>query len=201
MSARVPVRVPRRYESSTSQLSSTTSSRGGRRSRGCASQSGTLPHEVRGEDRLRARPDHLLDARRVDLVRVGLDVDEHGHDPRLHHRRDVGGERERGRDDLVAGLQPSRSIASRSADEPEFTITPCCFASSAATRCSNSRAWRRVERREVRNTSTTASISRSSWTAPGSGRRHGRGSLTPHYLPRSGQRAPGRRRVVTFRHS
>ena len=57
------------------------------------------------EDRPSARPDHRLDRVDVDVVRVGLDVDEHRHESGPHDRRDVGRERHRRRDDLVAGLQ------------------------------------------------------------------------------------------------
>ena len=42
----------------------------------------------------------------IDLERVGRDVDERRHQTGAHHRRDVGGERHRRRDDLVAGLEP-----------------------------------------------------------------------------------------------
>jgi hypothetical protein len=37
--------------------------------------------QVRREDRARLGPDRRLDPRDVDLVGVGLDVDEHGHEP------------------------------------------------------------------------------------------------------------------------
>ena len=65
---------------------------------------GAVADEVRSEDRLGARGDHLLDGVDVDVERVGLDVDERGHEPGAHERRDVGGEGDRRGDDLVAGL-------------------------------------------------------------------------------------------------
>ena len=55
---------------------------------------GTVAHEVRDEHRPWFGADHRFDLGHVDLERVGLDVDERRHDPRLHERRDVGGERE-----------------------------------------------------------------------------------------------------------
>ena len=66
---------------------------------------GDVADEVRREDRPGPRSDHLLDAVHIDLVRVRLDVDERGHDPRLHERRDIGGERHHRGDDLVTGRQ------------------------------------------------------------------------------------------------
>ena len=67
------------------------------------------------------------------------------------------------------GSQPSRSIARRSADVPEFTITPWRFAEQlGAMACSNSSTRGPRSSVVVRSTSTTASISRSSWTAPAS---------------------------------
>ena len=69
---------------------------------------GAVADQVRHEDRLRARRDHLLDAVDVDVERVGLHVDERGHETPAHERRDVGGERDRRGDHLVAGLAPEQ---------------------------------------------------------------------------------------------
>ena len=69
------------------------------------SQSGTLPSRLGARIALVLRADHLLDGVGIDLEGVRRDVNECGNDPRLHHRGDVGGERHRRRDDLVAGLQ------------------------------------------------------------------------------------------------
>ena len=90
MSLRVPVRVPRSHESRTSHESSTTLSPWRSAMARIASQSGQLPTRLGVRIALVAVGDPLLDAGDVDHVGVGLDVDEHGHDPRLHHRRDVG---------------------------------------------------------------------------------------------------------------
>ena len=58
------------------------------------------------------------------------------------------------------GEQSSRSTASHNADVPLFTITPCCFASSSATRRSiSSTRCPRISSLFC-STSTTASISR-----------------------------------------
>ena len=65
---------------------------------------GNVAHEVRDEHALRSGGDHRFDLCHVDLQRVGFDVDERRHDPRLHERRDVGGEGECGGDHLVARL-------------------------------------------------------------------------------------------------
>ena len=67
---------------------------------------GAVADQVGGEDRPRARADHRLDLRDVDLERIGLHVDEGGDDPAAHERRDVAREGERRRDHLVAGLAP-----------------------------------------------------------------------------------------------
>ena len=61
--------------------------------------------QVGGEDRLRARAHHLLDAAHVDLVAGLVHVDEGRHHARPHHGGDVGREGEHRGDDLVAGLQ------------------------------------------------------------------------------------------------
>ncbi len=61
--------------------------------------------QVRGEDRLGPRPDHRLDRVDVDLERVRGDVDEHRHQTGSQDRGDVGGERDRRGDDLVAGFE------------------------------------------------------------------------------------------------
>ena len=72
------------------------------------------------------------------------------------------------------GSRPSRSMASRSADEPELTITPCCLASSSATRRSMAATDApEVERSLVRSTSTTASISSLVVDRAGAGQLHG----------------------------
>jgi hypothetical protein len=62
------------------------------------------PEEVHAEQQLRARPD--LELRRVDVHRLGVDVDEDG--PEAAERHDVRGrgERVRGDEHLVAGLEP-----------------------------------------------------------------------------------------------
>ena len=104
MSERVPVGVPRSVAPSASHESSITW-------RPCASamarmrsQSGQLP--MRFGTRIALVRGPIIASMRVDVdvERVGLDVDEHGHEPGAHDRRDVGGERDRRRDDLVAGL-------------------------------------------------------------------------------------------------
>jgi hypothetical protein len=69
------------------------------------SQSGAVSGEVRREDRLRARREAALDPIDVDLEGVGCDVDEDGHEPAAHHRRDVGREGEGRGDDLVARFE------------------------------------------------------------------------------------------------
>jgi len=61
------------------------------------SQSGTFADQVRDEDRARLRADHRFDRVDIDVVRIGFDVDEHGHEAGPHEWRDVGGERDRGR--------------------------------------------------------------------------------------------------------
>ena len=95
MSARVPVRVPRSHESRTSQLSSTTSEavRVGDRADGVPV--GAVAHRLGARIALVRGPIIAAMLVDVDLVGVGVDVDEHRDDARLHHRRDVGRERER----------------------------------------------------------------------------------------------------------
>ena len=60
--------------------------------------------EVGDHDPLGLRTDHLGDALGIDLVGVGLDVDQHGDDARLHQRGEVGREAQDRCDDLVARL-------------------------------------------------------------------------------------------------
>ena len=69
---------------------------------------GAVADEVGGEDRLGAGREHRLDGVDVDVVGVGLHVDERGHDAGAHERCDVGGEGDRGGDHLVAGLAPEQ---------------------------------------------------------------------------------------------
>jgi hypothetical protein len=66
---------------------------------------GHVADEVGRQNCAGTRPDHLLDPVDVHLIRVRLDVDERGHDPRLHERRNVGGKREHRGDDLVSGRE------------------------------------------------------------------------------------------------
>ena len=108
MSERVPVGVPRSVEPSASHESSIDLQPVRVGDRADAVPVGHVADQVRDEDRARARADHRLDRVDVDVVGVGLDVDEHRHEPGAHDRRDVGGERDRRRDDLVAGLQPEQ---------------------------------------------------------------------------------------------
>ena len=105
MSDRVPVGVPRSVEPSASQESSTTCRRCASAMARMRSQSGTFPMRF-GTRIALCGSDHRLDRVDVDVVGVGLDVDEHGDEPGADDRRDVGRERDRGGDDLVAGLQP-----------------------------------------------------------------------------------------------
>ena len=70
-----------------------------------ASQSGQLPTRF-GTSTARVRGPTISSMRcRVDLERGRVDVDERRHESGLHDRRDVGAEGDRGRDDLVAGLE------------------------------------------------------------------------------------------------
>ena len=68
------------------------------------------------------------------------------------------------------GSMPSRSTAMRSADEPEFTMSPYRLDSLAATRSSKARVAAPISSFGLdRITAATASISRSSCTAPAGG--------------------------------
>ena len=68
------------------------------------------------------------------------------------------------------GSKSSRSMAMRRADEPEFTIRPNRFDSLAATRASRARVASPISSFGLsRITAATASISRSSCTAPAGG--------------------------------
>ena len=68
------------------------------------------------------------------------------------------------------GSRPSRSMAMRRADEPEFTIRPKRLDSLAATRSSRARVASPISSFGLdRITAATASISRSSCTAPAGG--------------------------------
>ena len=129
---------------------------------------GAVADEVRREDRLGARADHLLDLVDVDLVRVGLDVDERGHDAVAHERRDVARERQRRRDHLVAGLaaeQVDRQPQRRRAGVHHHAVRLGQQLGAAPLELGDLRP-------EVPSpacsTSTTASISRSSCTGPAS---------------------------------
>ncbi len=168
MSARVPVRVPRSHESSTSQLSSMTGTPCASAIWRMRSQSGQLPTRlgarmpfVRGPiissilstsiwyvsgstSTIAGRiPDCTIGAMSAENVTTGVTMSS-------------------------PGSHPSRSMARRSAEVPEFTITPWRFASSCAIACSNSSTRGPRSSVVVRRTSTIASISRSSWTAPAS---------------------------------
>ena len=68
------------------------------------------------------------------------------------------------------GSRPSRSMAIRRAEDPEFTIRPNRLASLAATRSSSARVASPISSFGLsRITAATASISRSSCTAPAGG--------------------------------
>jgi hypothetical protein len=64
------------------------------------------PEEVDGEDRARLATD--LDARRIDVHRLRIDVHQHGVQPRERDDVRSRGKRVRGHQHLVAGLQPER---------------------------------------------------------------------------------------------
>jgi len=69
------------------------------------------------------------------------------------------------------GWRRRRSMASRSADDPELTITPWLLASRSETRISRLRtSFPRSRVGFSFRTLMTASISRSSWDAPAGGR-------------------------------
>ncbi len=108
MSERVPVGVPRKVEPSASQESSTTCEAVRVGDRSDAVPVGHVPDQVGDQDRPGARADHRLDRVDVDVVGVGLDVDEHRDETGAHDRREVGGERDGGGDDLVTRLQPEQ---------------------------------------------------------------------------------------------
>ena len=111
-----------------------------------------------------------LDRVDVDVVGVGLDVDERGHEAGPHHRRDVGGERDRGRDDLVAGRQqPSSSTARYERGGARVAHHPASLAEQlgdAAARTPRTLLPMRSAVDGPRSTSTTAAISSSSCTLP-----------------------------------
>ena len=134
MSARVPVRVPRSHESSTSQLSSMTGTPCASAIWRMRSQSGQLPTRlgarmpfVRGPiissilstsiwyvsgstSTIAGRiPDCTIGAMSAENVTTGVTMSS-------------------------PGSHPSRSMARRSAEVPEFTITPWRFASSSRDR-------------------------------------------------------------------
>ena len=162
-------RAPQRRARARRRSPRSPAARGRRRSSRMRSQSGTLPMRFGHQDRLGARADHRLDRVDVDVVGVGLDVDEHRHEPGPDDRRDVGGERHRRGDDLVAGL---RDRAAR--PRGRAPTSRSCTSRRAACRTARRRRARRPARscrcaapavRRAAPTST-ASISRSSWTLP-----------------------------------
>ncbi len=128
MSDRVPVGMPRRVEPSASQESSITCRWWRSAIARMRSQSGTFP--IRFGTRIaRVRgPIIGLDRVDIDVVGVGLDVDEHRDESGADDRRDVGREGDRRGDDLVAGFESEeldREIQRRRAgvahDAPAFS--------------------------------------------------------------------------------
>jgi hypothetical protein len=168
MSARRPVRVPRRYVSSTSQLSSTTRRPWRSAMSRIASQSGQLPTRfgvmiafVRGP----IIPSILL----TSIWNVSGSTSTNAGTIPLRTSGAMSLENVSG--DVITsspGSQPSRSTASQHADVPLFTITPCRWPRSSAQRRSNSSTLGPSSSVPVRRTSTIASISRSSCTPPAS---------------------------------
>ena len=130
---------------------------------------GAVADEVGREDGSGARPDRGLDRVDVDLVRVGFDVDEHGHEPGADHRRDVGRERDRRRDDLVAGLEAEQLDGEVERRRTGVDHDAAPLAERRRRRAAPSRGRCLPMRSAVgppRSTATTASISSSSWTLP-----------------------------------
>ncbi len=169
MSDRVPVGVPRSVEPSASHESSIDLQAMRVGDRADAVPVGHVPDQVRDEDRARARPDHRLDRVDVDVVGVGFDVDEHRDETGADDRRDVGGERDRGGDDLVAGLAARAARPRDTAPtNPSCTSRPGACRTARRRACSKARTFlpMRSACGPPRSTATTASISRSSCTLP-----------------------------------
>ena len=101
MSDRAPVGEPRNVAPSASHESSTTCKPVALRDRSDPVPVGRVPDQVRKQDRLRVRADRRLDELDIRVVGVGFDIHEDRHETGAHHWRDVGGERQRGGDDLA----------------------------------------------------------------------------------------------------
>ena len=129
---------------------------------------GAVADEVRREDGFGAGPDHRLDAVDVDLEGVGLDVDEDGDDARSHQRGDVARERERRRDDLVAGLAPQQLDGEAECGRSRVDHDAVALREQlGAAPLELGDVGSQVEQTAC-NTPRTASISRWSWTGPAS---------------------------------
>ncbi len=138
MSERVPVRVPRRYESSTSQLSSTTSRPWWSAMVRTASQSGQFPTRF-GARIAFVRGPTIASICVTSICNVSGSTSTNAGTMPLRTSGAMSLEKVSG--DVITsspGSQPSRSTANHSADVPLFTITACRFASSSAPLRSNS---------------------------------------------------------------
>ena len=167
-SALVPVRVPRSHESSTSQLSSITSNPCRSAISRMRSQSGQLPTRS-GARIARVRGLIISSMRSTSIWNVsGSTSTNAGTMPDCTSGATSDENVTTGVITSSPGSHPIRSTARRIAEVPEFTITPCCFASSSAIAPSNRSTRSPISSVVVRSTSTTASISRSSWFAPAS---------------------------------
>ena len=140
MSERVPVGVPRSVEPSASQESSIDLQVVSVGDRADAIPVGDVADQVRDEDRPGARADHRLDRVDVDVVGVGLDVDEHRDESGAHDRRDVGRERDRGGDDLVAGLESEQLDREVQRRRPRVAHDAAAFAEELGDRPARTRA-------------------------------------------------------------
>jgi len=142
MCDRVPVRVPRRYESRTSQLSSTTTSPWRSATARMASQSGQLPTRL-GVRIALVRGPIIASMAATSIWSVSGSTSTNAGTMPLRTSGAMSLENVSG--DVITsspGSHPSRSTASQMADVPLFTITACCLASTAPNKLTVLRSQR-----------------------------------------------------------